>query len=330
MIDGPSITAGGVWLGIAALFVFAAARRSLTAWIVAAMALGAAIGYWWPDVGRWLRIFSQIFLRLIRTIIAPLLFGTLVVGIAGHANLKQVGRMGLKAIIYFEVVTTIALVIGLVGINLSQAGVGVQPPANLTVAPPAQKQSAADVILHTFPENIAKSVAEGQVLQIVVFSVLFGIGMAMLSEEKRKPMLTFAEGLADVMFKFTKIVMYLAPLGVGGAIAFTVAEMGFGILLNLAKLLATLYIGLIVFLVGVLLPIAWFARIPLRRFIAATAEPASIAFATSSSEAALPSAMESMEKMGVPRHIVAFVMPTGYSFNLDGSTLYLSMAAVFV
>jgi len=187
-----------------------------------------------------------------------------------------------------------------------------------------------EVILHVFPENVAKSVAEGQVLQIVVFSVLFAIALALLSEEKRRPMLEFAASLSETMFKFTNIVMYFAPIGVGAAIAYTVGHMGLGILFNLFKLLATLYVALIVFLLGVLLPIALVARVPLRRFIAAVAEPVSIAFATTSSEAALPLAMEKMEELGVPRQIVAFVMPTGYSFNLDGSTLYLSLASIFV
>jgi proton glutamate symport protein len=295
------------------------------------MIVGAEIGHDWPAVGVSLRVLSQVFLRMIKTIIAPLIFGTLVVGIAGHSNLKQVGRMGVKALIYFEAVTTIALFIGLAAINITRAGVGVQPPSVLPHADgQGQKQTLTDVILHVFPENVAKSVAEGQVLQIVVFSVLFAIALALLSEEKRRPMLEFASSLSETMFKFTNIVMYFAPIGVGAAIAYTVGHMGLGILFNLFKLLATLYIALIVFLLGVLLPIALLARVPLRRFIAAVAEPVSIAFATTSSEAALPLAMEKMEELGVPRQIVAFVMPTGYSFNLDGSTLYLSLASIFV
>jgi Na+/H+-dicarboxylate symporter len=310
---------------------YAVRRRSLTTWILVSMIVGAEIGHDWPAVGVNLRVLSQIFLRMIKTIIGPLIFGTLVVGIAGHSNLKQVGRMGVKALIYFEAVTTIALFIGLAAINITRAGVGVQPP---TVMPHAdaqgQKQTLTDVILHVFPENVAKSVAEGQVLQIVVFSVLFAISLALLSEEKRRPMLEFASSLSETMFKFTNIVMYFAPIGVGAAIAYTVGHMGLGILYNLFKLLATLYVALIVFLLGVLLPIALVARVPLRRFIAAVAEPVSIAFATTSSEAALPLAMEKMEELGVPRQIVAFVMPTGYSFNLDGSTLYLSLASIFV
>ena len=319
------------WTAIAGVVVYACRRRSLTTWILVSMMIGAEIGHDWPPVGVNLRVLSLVFLRLIKTIIAPLIFGTLVVGIAGHSNLKQVGRMGVKALVYFEAVTTIALFIGLAAINLTRAGVGVQPPSVLPHADAtAQKQTFADVILHVFPENVAKSVAEGQVLQIVVFSVLFAISLALLGEEKRRPMLAFCSSLSETMFKFTNIVMYFAPIGVGAAIAYTVGHMGLGILYNLFKLLATLYMALIAFLLLVLLPIALLARVPIRRFVSAVAEPVSIAFATTSSEAALPLAMEKMEELGVPRQIVAFVMPTGYSFNLDGSTLYLSLASIFV
>ncbi len=328
----PAATMAARWLAIAALAAYAFERKSLTTWILVSMVIGAEIGHDWPGVAVKLRLLSQIFLKLIKTIIAPLLFATLVVGIAGHTDLKKVGRMGIKALIYFEVVTTLALFIGLAAINLSRAGVGVKlpPPAEAgPLAAPVQK-SAADIILHIFPDNIARAVAEGEVLQIVVFSVLFGFALAMLSEAKRRPMLAFAESLAETMFKFTNIVMLFAPIGVGAAIAYTVGHMGLGILVNLFKLLATLYVALIVFLLGVLLPVALVARIPIRRFVKAIAEPVSIAFATTSSEAALPRAMESMEALGVPRQIVAFVMPTGYSFNLDGTTLYLSLASIFV
>jgi proton glutamate symport protein len=321
----------GRWVGLAGLVVYAWRRRSLTAWILVSMALGAEIGHDWPVVGQSARVLSQIFLRLIKTIIAPLLFATLVVGIAGHSSLRQVGRMGLKALVYFELVTTIALFLGLAAINVSKAGVGVSPPAQLQPAGiTGQNQTAAEAILSAFPENVAKAVAEGHVLQIVVFSILFGIALALVTESKRQPVLVFCEGLADVMFKFTKLVMYFAPIGVGAAIAYTVGHMGLGILVNLFKLLATLYVALIAFLLLVLLPVALLARVPLRRFVQAIAEPVSIAFATTSSEAALPLAMERMEQLGVPRKIVALVMPTGYSFNLDGSTLYLSLATLFV
>jgi Na+/H+-dicarboxylate symporter len=251
-------------------------------------------------------------------------------GIASHSDLKKVGRMGIKAIIYFEVVTTLALVIGLAAINISKAGVGVHLPATSTESLQVQKLNVIDTILHVFPENLAKSVAEEQILQVVVFSILFGIALAIVREDRRRPMLNFTESLAETMFKFTNIVMYFAPVGVGAAIAYTVGTTGTGILVNLAKLLLTLYIALLVFVFGVLLPIALLARVPLKKFVAAVAEPVSIAFGTANSEAALPRAMEALENIGVPRQVVAFVMPTGYSFNLDGSTLYLSLASIFV
>jgi len=327
----PQVLTASRWLFIACLAAYGFFRRSLTPWILISMIIGAEIGHDWPAAGPALRVLGQVFLRMIKTIIAPLLFATLVVGIASHADLKKIGRMGIKAIIYFELVTTVALFIGLAAINLSKAGVGVTLPATQTQEQLAiTRQSASEVILHVFPENFAKSVAEGQVLQVVVFSIFFGMGLALLSEAKRRPMLTFCESLAEVMFKFTNIVMLFAPVGVGAAIAYVVSQSGLDILVNLAKLLATLYVSLLIFLGGVLLPVMWMAKIPVRKFIRAVAEPASIAFATTSSEAALPRAMEVMEKFGVPRPIVAFVMPTGYSFNLDGTTLYLSLAAIFV
>ncbi|RXF72566.1 dicarboxylate/amino acid:cation symporter [Arcticibacter tournemirensis] len=319
------------WLAIAGLVLFGLKKKSLTAWILIAMVVGAEIGHDYPDVAMKLQVLSKVFLKMIKTIVGPLLFATLVYGIAGHADLKQVGRMGWKSILYFEVVTTIALFIGLAAINISQAGAGIKiPPAQHEALPDVPPQSTNDIILHIFPENIAKSVADGQILQIVVFSIIFGIGLAMVREDKRLPMLHFAESLAEVMFKFTNIVMYFAPIGVGAAIAYTVGHMGLGILVNLFQLLATLYVALLVFLFGVLLPIGLIVGVPIKKFIAAIAGPVSIAFATTSSEAALPRAMENLEKLGVPRKIVAFVMPTGYSFNLDGTTLYLALASIFV
>ena len=321
------------WAALGALALAVAPRRSLTLWIVLSMLVGIEVGHDTPGVALHLKVLSDAFLRLVKTIIAPLVFATLVVGIAGHANLKQVGRMGLKALVYFEVVTTFALFIGLAAINFTKAGVGINHVAGTDKADAlaaATPQTAADIILHIFPENIAKSVAEGQVLQVVVFAIIFAIGLALTPERPRRVMLAFCESLSEVMFKFTNVVMYFAPLGVGGAMAYTVAKMGFGPLLNAFHLLLTLYGALIVFVLLVLLPVALLMRIPLRRFVTAVAEPVSIAFATTSSEAALPRAMEAMESIGVPRRIVAFVMPTGYSFNLDGTTLYLSLAAVFV
>jgi len=329
----PYLQAGVRWAAIAALCGYSFVRRSLTPWIFAGMLVGAELGHELGKSAANLQVLSGIFLKLVKTIVAPLIFSTLVVGIASHSNLKQVGRMGIKALLYFELVTTVALFIGLGAINLTQAGVGVPQPgagaaSAAAVAAPPQKWT--DIVLHIFPENIAKSVAEGQILQIVVFSVIFGIALAQIGEEKRRPMLAFCESLSELMFKFTNIVMLSAPIGVAGAMAYTVGTMGFGVMGNLVKLLLTLYAALIVFVLGVLLPIALIARLPLRRFVRAVAEPFSIAFATASSEAALPRALENMEAFGVPKQIVAFVLPTGYSFNMDGSTLYLSLASIFV
>jgi proton glutamate symport protein len=322
------------WAAIVALLLFGYSQRSLTVWILVGMVLGAELGNDFPHFAVNLGILSQIFLRMIRVIIAPLLFATLVSGIASHSDIKKVGRLGLKSIIYFEIVTTLALVIGLAAINISKAGVGVQPPPadpTETASPiVAARPSASEMILHIFPENIAKSVAENQVLQVVVFSMIFGIALALVKESKRKPVLDFTNSLAEVMFKFTNIVMLFAPIGIAGAIAYTIAHTGFGVLYNLGQLVVTLYVAFAVCVLVVLWPSALIARLPVRDFIKHVTEPATIAFSTTSSEAALPSAMESMEAYGVPREIVAFVIPTGYSFNLTGATLYLALASVFV
>jgi proton glutamate symport protein len=320
------------WAGLAVIAAGGWRKPSLTYWIFFAMLLGGEIGLDRPQLAEHLRVFSEIFLRLIKVIVAPLIFGTLVTGIAGHGNLRSVGRIGVKSLIYFEIVTTLALFIGLGAINVSRAGEGltVVAAAATDAAPSAAPLHWDDFLLHIFPENLAKSVAENQILQVAVFSVLFGIALARISEAKRAPMLGFCESLTATMFAFTNLVMYFAPVGVGAAMAYTVGHMGIAVLLPLGKLLLTGYGALVFFLLAVLLPIALFARLPVGRFARAVAEPATIAFATSTSEAALPRAMECMEEFGVPRRIVAFVIPAGYSFNLDGSTLYLAVASVFV
>ena len=321
---------------IALLFVISIVRKKMSFWIFSAMVLGIEVGMDFPSFSLEMERLAKIFLRLIKTLVAPLIFATLVVGIAGHSNLKQVGRMGLKSIIYFEVVTTIALFIGLMAINFTQAGRGVNVEVNEKVKEKstellAQNKEHKDHIVEIFPENIAKSVTENSVLQIVVFSVIFAIGLGMVKNEQHKlTMLRMNESLAEVMFKFTDIVMYLAPLAVFGALASTVAKSGVDVLMSLMKLVGTLYVSLIVFVLGVLLPIALLAKIPIRKFLSAVSEPVSLAFATASSEAALPKAMENLEQFGIPKHIVGFVIPTGYSFNLDGTTLYLSLASVFI
>jgi len=320
------------WAGLLTIAAAGLRRGSLTYWIFFSMLLGGEIGLDRPQLAEHLRVLSDIFLRLIKVIVAPLILGTLVTGIAGHGNLRSVGRIGLKSLIFFEVVTTLALFIGVGAIDISRAGEGLTLPVTPEVA---LAQNAApmrwdDFLLHVFPENIAKSIGENQILQVAVFALLFGIALALLPEAKREPMLKFCESLSATMFSFTNLVMYFAPIGVGAAVAYTVGHMGIAVLLPLGKLLLTGYVALIAFILAVLLPITIVARIPLGRFLGAVAEPATIAFATSSSEAALPRAMEDMEAFGVPRRIVAFVIPAGYSFNMAGSSVYLAVASIFV
>lgn len=321
------------WLAILLIAAYATARRSLTAWIFLGLLAGVEFGHDWPALAVNCQVLGVIFLRLIKVIIAPLLFGILVVGIAGHADLKKVGRLGWKSLVYFEVVSTIALLVGFAAINISRAGDSVRlppPSAAETQALNLSPHTATQLITDVFPENIAKSVAEGQILQVVVFSILFGMALVLVPEPKRRPMLVFAESLSETMFKFTNLVMYVAPIGVFGAVAYTVGHMGLGVLFPLLKLVATMYVALIFFIVCVLWPILIFARIPLMPFIDAVIEPVTLGFATASSEATLPRAMELMESFGVPRETVAFVLPTGYSFNMAGASLYQSLGLIFI
>jgi proton glutamate symport protein len=308
-------------------------RISLTHQIFIGLALGILVGAIInnvnPEWSAYARPFSQLFLRMIKMIIAPLIFATLVAGIAGAGHVKVVGRMGVRAIIYFEIVTTIALVIGLMAVNLTRPGDGVVLPAAGAADVSARPQTWDQILLHLVPESVIDAMARGDVLQIVVFSILFAVALGMIGERGR-PVITWCEAVAETMFKFTDIVMRYAPIGVGAAIAYTVGHSGFGVLYNLAWLVATLYGALVVFILVVLVPVALLFRIDIPRFVRTVREPAIIAFSTTSSEAALPRAMEAMERFGVPRRIVSFVMPLGYSFNLDGTTLYLSLAAVFV
>jgi len=304
-------------------------RISLTGWIFIGMVAGIALGAMAPGVARQLTPVSNVFLRLSKWIIAPLLFGTLVPGMAGGGDIRRMGRIGLKAILYFEAVTTIALFLGLGAVNLVRPGAGMKLEAPAGAALGAAKGTLSDTLEHTFPASIIDAMARGDVLQIVVFSFLFGAACAAIGA-KAKPVVSFCESLAEVMFRYTKYVMYLAPLGVGAAIAATVGSKGLGVLFGLGKLILTMYAALILFGVVVLGTVIRLARIPLRRFYRAASEPFLIAFSTASSEAALPTALENMERFGVPKHIVGFVLPTGYSFNLDGTTLYLSLASMFV
>ncbi|MEP7273495.1 MAG: cation:dicarboxylase symporter family transporter [Acidobacteriota bacterium] len=319
-------------------------RLSLTTQIFIGLGLGILLGFvihrldsspaLKADIIAWVRVLSRVFLSLIKVIIAPLIFSTLVVGIAGAGSFREIGRIGLKALIYFEIITTLALFIGLGAVNLTKPGVGVNLPSEPSaeaqeIAGRAAKVSPQDHIVQIFPTSIIKSMAENDVLQIVVFSLLFAAGVAALGE-KGKPVLLVVESLSEVMFKFTNYVMMFAPYGVGAAMAVTVGSKGLGVLKNLAMLILTLYGALAVFIIFVLGTVAFLVRLPVRRFIALVKEPMLLAFTTTSSESAFPKALENMERLGVPRRIVSFILPMGYSFNLDGSTLYLSLAAIFV
>lgn len=294
------------------------------------MLAGLLLGLVFPALGTKMEALSTIFIRLVKTIIVPIIFATLVVGIASHADLKAVGRMGVKAIVYFEIVTTIALFLGLVVVNVTKPGVGIDLgdaglPAGLGQA---KHMTIKEIVINIFPDNFFEAAARGDVLEVVVFTIIFAIALSLI-KEKKKPIIEFCEALAETMFKYTNIVMRFAPVGVGAAIAVVVASKGMNVLLNLCLLIASFYGAIVVFMLGVLLPVALLFKVPVRRFIAAVKEPAVIAFSTSSSEAALPKAMENMEALGVPRRVVSFVIPTGYSFNLDGTTIYLSLASIF-
>jgi len=304
-------------------------RISLTTWILIALGGGIAFGALWPGPAKELGILGTIFLALIKSIIAPLLFGTLVCGIAGTGNIKTMGRIGGKAILYFEIVTTVALFVGLGAVNLVKPGLGVQLQKGGGAGVAAQSASLSQILEHTFPTSIIDSMAKGEVLQIVVFAFIFGAACATVGL-KARPVVEFCESLSEVMFRYTNYVMLFAPFGVFGAMASTIGEKGVGVLANLGKLVLTLYAAEAFFVVVVFGAVTVVARIPLKRFVKYAREPFLLAFSTASSESALPIALENMEKFGVPKHIVAFVLPTGYSFNLDGSTLYLSMAAMFV
>jgi proton glutamate symport protein len=353
------------WAAIAALCWYAWQQRSLTTWILVSMAIGFEVGVDMGKAAKDFDVLSKIFIQLIKTVVGPLLFSTLVVGIAGQDSSKQMGRIAVKAFSYFLFATSIALVVGLVAINFSQAGMGIANPnksdqihvsasdlggmvdskkgtiildytANggqsaqqLKVVEPPFKLNWQYTVLHTFPENVAKMVYEGAVLQIVVFSLLFGFALRQVNEHHRRTMLSWVESLSEVMFKFVNLIMYFAPFAVGGALASTIGANGLGVMVNLAKLLLTLYAALFAFIVLVFIPVMLIFRIPIVKFFKTIYPAASLSFATASSESALPQAMTAMEKFGVPRKIVSFVMPTGYSFNLDGSTLYLALASMF-
>jgi proton glutamate symport protein len=301
--------------------------------IMIGLIVGAVIGWLRPDWGNAVYFLRDIFINLIKSIIAPLVFSTIVVGIAGAGALRKIGRMGVKALIYFELVTTAALFIGLAVVNFTKPGSGVTLAAGsidiVKTIGQSHPKTLVETLVHVFPSSVIESMVRGDVLQIVAFSVLFALAVSAIGE-KGKPIVRAMESLSQIMFKFTNYVMMFAPIGVGAAMAHTVGTQGLGVLANLGKLILSLYLALIIFIVLVFGLVIFITRVPLRQFVRAVREPATIAFATTSSESALPKAMQAMERFGVPRHIVGFVMPTGYSFNLDGSTLYLAMASVFV
>ena len=308
-------------------------RISLSQWIILAMVAGILFGWLLPAAAMRTQVISTVFLHLIKCIIVPLIFAMLVVGIAGHNdNMKAVGRLALKSLVYFELATTLALVIGMAAVNLVRPGVGVQ----LAKSSEQGKQFAAtnvslnSVVEHLAPQSLFDAAARNDVLQVVVFAILFGVALGQVEGKPKQIMLGFFEGLSEVMFKFTGLVMCFAPFGVGAAMAYTVGQNGLGVLVGLGKLVATLYGALLCFILFVLVPVMLVARIPVWKFFKTVREPALLAFSTSSSEAALPDALRLMEAFGVPRRIVSFVLPAGYSFNLDGSTLYLSLTAIFV
>ncbi|HLH01471.1 MAG TPA: dicarboxylate/amino acid:cation symporter [Bryobacteraceae bacterium] len=306
-------------------------RLSLTSWIFVALVAGVVLGVAAPGFAKALAPVSNIFLRLIKSIVGPLLFGTLVAGIASAGELKTMGRIALKSIVYFEVATTIALAIGLAAVNILKPGAGLTLAGETgsPISGLARPASFNQVLEHAIPQNIFESLAQNDVLQMVIFFFLFGAACSAIGK-KAEPVVTFANAVAEVMFRYTRYVMYLAPFGVGAAIAVTVGSKGVRVLLGLGKLVGSLYLAEAVFVVCVLGGALAIARVPFGRFFQAARQPFLIAFSTASSEAALPIALENMNLFGVPKHIVGFVLPTGYSFNLDGSTLYLALASIFV
>lgn len=321
-------------VGLLLLSALLLKRSSLTRWIFWSMLAGLEVGADLPSFALHLQILSDIFLRLIQMIIAPLVLGVLITGIGRHATSREVGRLALKSFLYFEILTTLALLIGLASINISKAGNNLPGSYTGSLAPGSVDIQAPNiwdrVVLDAIPENLAKAVAENHVLQVVVFAILFGIAVGQLGDEQKRPLLEFVESVTRAFFRLTNLIMYFAPFAVGGSLAYAVAHSGFGIMIGLGKLVLTLYAAIGAFALFVMLPTALLARVRLKQFLAAVAEPAAIAFSTSTSEAALPIAMERMAEIGIPERIVGFVIPTGYSFNLAGSCLYLSLAAVFM
>jgi proton glutamate symport protein len=304
----------------------------LTTWIFISLALGLLIGVYAPGLAHFITPFRTVFLHGIKCIIAPLIFASIVVGINSAGGLGGLGRTGLKATIWFELSTIPALLIGLFFVNLFRPGDGIAighdvDPSLVDAA--QSKMSFGGFIEHLLPSSLTEAVYKGDVLQIVLFSVIFGIAV-LLAGEKGKPVLSFCEGLNAIMFKFTEIIMMMAPIGVGAAMAGSVAEHGLQVLLPMAKMVGTLYLALTCFVLLILIPGLMYAKVKILAFFKELRPSLFLAFATTSSESAYPGALQSLEKMGVSKQIASFVLPLGYSFNLDGSALYLAVASVFI
>jgi proton glutamate symport protein len=308
-------------------------RPSLTTQIMIGLVVGALIGWLRPDWGNAVYFLRDIFLNLIKSVIGPLVFSTLVVGIAGGGDLRKVGRMGVKALVYFELVTTIALFIGLAVVNLIKPGVGVVLAAassdEIQKIGEGHSRTLVETLVHVFPSSVVDSLVRGDILQIVAFAVLFAMAVSAIGE-KGRPILRAMESLSQVMFKFTNYVMRFAPIGVAAAMAHTIGTQGPGVLVSLGNLILTYYLAIVVFMVFVFGVVMLAARLPVGKFVRAVREPAVLAFATTSSESAMPKGMQAMERLGVPKRIVGFVMPTGYSFNLDGSMIFLAVSSLFI
>ena len=309
--------------------------KSLYGQVLVATAMGIVVGHFWPDAGVAMKPFGDAFIKLVRMIIAPIIFCTVVVGIAA-AGAKTVGKAGVLALIYFEVVTTLALVIGLVVVNVARPGAGMNvDPASLDARAVAQYvtagkgQSASGLLLDIIPTTVVDAFAKGDILQVLLFSVVFGFALR-AAGAAAAPVLAFIEQLSTVVFGVVGIIMKAAPLGAFGAMAFTIASFGVGALAPLAKLIACFYLTCLLFIFVVLGAIAWWHDFGIWRFISYIREEIFIVFGTSSSESVLPRIMEKLEALGVDRSIVGVVIPAGYSFNLDGTAIYLAIATVFI
>ncbi|KAI1318036.1 hypothetical protein EDD11_007270 [Mortierella claussenii] len=306
-------------------------RTNLTIWIIIAMVVGILIGRFSPDFAVKIGPLGTVFSRMIQCIVGPLIFSTLVIGIAGHGeDLSRIGRLAIKSVIYFEVVTTLALILGLIAVNVVRPGSGFSmtglPPPDTNVTAITWVTEMEVIVPTSFFNALSDHTA---VLAVVYCAIMFSVAITQADEKSRQVMLDFNLSLSRIMFKVVELVMNYAPIGIGCAIASTVGQYGLGSLEAAGRLVGTLYVTLIIFSMIIILPIVLMCRLPLREFVLTVGQPFLMAFATSSSESALPKAVENIIEFGVPLEIAAFVIPTGYSFNLDGSTLYLAVASIF-